>query len=102
MPERDPLVRLAARVARGDPVDWPAEERAAATETERAGIRSLRIVAALSIVSRALVSGVPDEDLKASIGRAQSLAGRAEKSDGMAAGERQAGREDLSLIHISE
>lgn len=76
MADRDPLHRLAARLARGAPIDWDAEERAAATEDERAGIRKLRIVAALSIVNRSLLSGVSHEDLSSSVSEAKKLSGR--------------------------
>jgi len=76
MPERDPLSRLASRLARGEEIDWDAEERAATTDDARAGIRALRTVAAMAIVNRALLSGVSGEDLSKSISQAQSLTGQ--------------------------
>lgn len=74
MTPRDPLLRLAARLARGVFVDWEAEERAATTEKTRDAIRKLRLVAAVSHVSRAALSGTGHEDLAQSVSTAKTLA----------------------------
>jgi serine/threonine protein kinase/predicted ATPase len=72
MAERDPLHRLAERLARGQSIDWEKEERAAG-EQERAAIRKLRIIAAMSIVNRSLLSGARPEKLSASVAHARDV-----------------------------
>src|SRR5688572_24216295 len=73
MRSRDPLLRLVARMAPGRAIDWDAEERSATTDEEREGIRKLRVVAAMSVLNRAVMSGAASEDLSASISEAKSV-----------------------------
>ena len=76
MPERDRMLKLVARMTHGRAIDWDREERAAATEEERRAIRKLRVVAAMSVVSRALMSSAGSSDLSASISEAKLVTGQ--------------------------
>jgi len=60
-------------MAHGRAIDWDAEERSATTDEEREGIRKLRVVAAMSVLNRAVMSGAASEDLSASISEAKSV-----------------------------
>lgn len=70
-PRADRRKRLTARLARGLPVDWDTEERAARTDDERGTIRQLRVIAAMSAVNAGLQSAQPDPTLE---GASASLA----------------------------
>ena len=76
MPESDRMLRLAARLAHGRAIDWDREERAAGSEEERIAIQKLRVVAAMSVVSRALMSSAASADLSASISEARVVTGQ--------------------------
>ncbi len=75
MPERDPLRRLAARLALDRSIDWDAEERAAPEEKQRAAIRQLRLVAAMAGFYRAVPAERRSQDLSESISAARSVGG---------------------------
>jgi serine/threonine-protein kinase len=87
--QRDPLRRLAARLAQDRPVDWDAEERAAPEEDQRAAIRQLRMVAAMAGFYRAVppVGGSEEsQDLSESVSVAKSVAGFGEGAAGFGEG----------------
>jgi hypothetical protein len=71
--DRDRLRRLSARLARGRSVDWEAEERAALTESERAAIRELKVVAAMTAFHDAVQSGDESTGMEVSVSVARSL-----------------------------
>src|SRR4030095_13581743 len=64
-------------MAHGPAIDWDKEEAAAATEEERIAIQKLRVVAAMSVVSRALMSSAGSSDLSASISEDKTVTGQA-------------------------
>lgn len=84
MPEHDHLRQLAARLAMDRPIDWDAEERAAADENLRAAIQQLRLIAAMGGFYRAVPPSGESEDLSASISLARSVAGRSDGRDATA------------------
>ena len=46
------LLELAARVDEGEPIDWEAEERAAADDEARAVIQGFRVLASVAAVAQ--------------------------------------------------
>lgn len=80
MPEHDRLKRLTIRLAEGDFIDWEAEERAASTESERADVRELRLVAAMVRFQHEIQAAPPGSDLSDQLSLARSSAGLLESS----------------------
>src|SRR5688572_22876771 len=73
MRDRDRLRRLSARLARGRPIRWDDEEKAAATEDERAAIRELRVVAAMTAFNESVQSEDLSQDMGVSVSIARSV-----------------------------
>jgi serine/threonine-protein kinase len=69
------LRRISARLARGQSVDWEAEERSAESPQERVMIRRLRTIAAVASFHRSAQQEPLEADLSLSISLAQSVAG---------------------------
>lgn len=73
MLDRKRLQRLAVRLAKGRPIAWDDEERLAAGEEERAAVRELRVLAAMSAFNEMVQSGDEARDLGSSISIARSV-----------------------------
>lgn len=85
MPPNDRARRLTARLARGLPIDWDREVRAAKTSEERGVIEQLRLLAAMDEMHRGLHSAASvvegDAALAQSLASAQEIAkGGADRS----------------------
>lgn len=58
-PEDARLMALAGSIDDGEPIDWDAAERNAATDAERAAVQQLRVVAGIASVCRDPEAGLP-------------------------------------------
>ena len=84
MTEPSPLRRLAGWLARGRSIDWDAEERAAASERERAAIRNLRLLAAMCAMHQEMQNDAVNTDvpIDSSLSVARSVTGFSAESAG--------------------